>query len=95
MKISDLTLPFKPIPFSVLILFLSIGCESNREQIKTTIPASVEQKKPIPRPAVPNPVPPDSLIAPDTVESHDRVQKKSEIRVYKRVLNFHKKPLIT
>jgi hypothetical protein len=95
MKISDLILPFKVILLNILILLFAVGCESNQEQIKTRIPASVKHKKSIPPPATPKPAPPDSLIDPDTIESHERIHKKPEIRTYKRVINFHKKPLIT
>jgi hypothetical protein len=99
MKISDLTLPFLIILPGALILMLGVGCETNQEHIKTDlIPASSERKiikKPEIQQTAPRPVPPDSLVTPDTVETHDRVQKKPEIRIYKRTLNFHKKPLIT
>jgi hypothetical protein len=101
MKIPDLILPFKLALLQLLVVFFVVGCENNQEPVKTRMPASVEQKKNLPPPATPTPVPepitapPDSLISPDTVESHDRIQKKPEIRTIRRVLNFHKKPLIT
>ncbi|HXA02877.1 MAG TPA: hypothetical protein VNW99_12860 [Cytophagaceae bacterium] len=99
MKISDLTLPFILILPCALIMTLGVGCETNQEHIKTDlIPASAERKtikKPEPQQTAPQPVPPDSLVVPDTVESQDRIQKKPEIRIYKRILNFHKKALIT
>ena len=98
MKISDFTLSFYTILPAALIM-LGTGCEMNQEHIKKDlIPASSERKiikKPVPQQIAPRPMPPDSLAAPDTVETHDRIQKKSEIRIYKRILNFHKKPLIT
>jgi hypothetical protein len=84
-----------------LILFVIIACETKQESIKTrSIKAAVpnkyipkrELKKPVTIPVVK----PDSTITPDTVETHDtRPQKKTEIKMFRRVLNFHKKPLIT
>jgi hypothetical protein len=97
MKISDLTLPFIIILPGALIM-LGAGCETNQEHKSNVIPASSERKiikKSEPLQVAPQVVPPDSLVAPDTVESQDRVQKKPEIRTFKRILNFHRKPLIT
>jgi hypothetical protein len=98
MKISDLTLPFLIILPSAAIMILGSGCETNQHNKTDLIPASVEKniiKKPEIQQTAPRPAPPDSLVTPDTVETHDRIQKKPEIRIYKRILNFHKKPLIT
>jgi hypothetical protein len=92
-------LSFYTIIPAALIMMLGTGCEMNQEHIKKDlIPASSERKiikKSVPQQAAPRPMPPDSLAAPDTIETHDRIQKKPEIRVYKRILNFNKKPLIT
>lgn len=99
MKISDLTLPFTVILPGALIIILGVGCEIKQEHKKTNfIPASAEKKinrKSVPQQTEPRPLPPDSLVIPDTVESQNGIQKKPEIRIYKRIINFHKRALIT
>jgi hypothetical protein len=99
MKISDLILPFKIILCCTVVILTGAACGRNQEHIKTIlIPASSERKinkRLVPQHTTPKPIPSDSLVVPDTVESHDRIQKKPEIRIYKRTINFHKTPLIT
>jgi hypothetical protein len=86
-----------------LILLLLPACETNQESIKTTsvkpfnkpnrTPRIREQEKSVNIPVV---KPDGAINKPDTVETHDRLpQKKSEIKMVRKVLNFHKKPLIT
>jgi hypothetical protein len=82
------------------ILVSFSGCETNQETIKTTSvkpqPINKIQKQEVEKPVNIPVIKQDSITAPDTVETHDRVlQKKSEIKVIRRVLNFHRKPLIT
>jgi hypothetical protein len=89
----------KLIYLGLILVFFS-GCEANQESINTTSvkPHSINKtikkqksEKPVNIPVIK----PDSTQAPDTVETHDTQQKKPEIRMIRRVLNFHKKPLIT
>jgi hypothetical protein len=77
------------------------GCETNEETIKTTSVKPHTTNKIYRKQETQNPVnipviKPDSAITPDTVETHDtQPQKKLEPKMIRRVLNFHKKPLIT
>ena len=83
------------------ILVSILGCETNEETIKTTsvkphtsnkILKKQEMERPVNVPVIKQ----DSTITPDTVETHDtQPQKKLEPKMIRRVLNFHKKPLIT
>jgi hypothetical protein len=84
-----------------LILLLLPSCETNQESVKIN---SIKPNKPNKiqiKPEIEKPVnipvfKPDSTIVPDTVETHDtQPQKKIETRIVRKVLNFHKKPLIT
>lgn len=82
-----------------MMAFLA-SCDSGNDsvQIKSSLPVKTDKqniKIPQAEPVQAAPVAPDSLAKPDTVESHEGIQRKPEYKIIRRVLNFHKKPLIT